>query len=239
MSSKHGFRKVYISDKTRTDNKQTYETGFTLIEVLVVVLLIGVILAFVAPSMNGPRVVTADARAQAIAINAANLVAGIFAQTGTYENIQPGQLGCTPPFSCSGPTQWRADGINWITSSSALASPMTPNANSVTNPSDPNDGLGTGVATPDVVALLTDNQAWANGDTSTTVAVSASSPGDGCWLITLHSTGPEVYGYAPGNCSTLTTCWPEKVPPFDSSADGSMCDIQSLSLGKFPGDPNA
>ena len=233
------------------------EQGFSLVELMVVILIMGILMAFVAPSMHGSSFEAADIKAQALAKSAANIVAGAYAQTGTYQMMQPNQLGCAPIANCApgNPLQWRADGMTWVnygntgptdTSLPGIAFSST-NANTVTNPLPNDANAGNGSATPGVVSFFTWNSRGDGGlDTASAVAVTAGQPSNNCWFIVLHSAGgPDVFGYFDAPCNNFGTCWQETPPynrPTGCSYEGYSVEYDGYSgqaSGTFPQDPKA
>lgn len=213
--------------------------GFTVVELMVVVLIVAILLAIVTPTFKGTGVGQADEQAQADLIAAMAVVKQVFAQTGSYDDINNSQLGCTTSDSVGGScadsqnsvkscgsglvtaAEWSAYGLNWYNSGNT--GPATPTNGTPDPNGSASDGNGCGDYYSGVVAVLS----WSNGnnDTATTLAVAAGSPGsttNDCWFVTLHSNGPDVYGFFKSNstwygCTALTTCWPDSTAPYTSS----------------------
>ncbi len=231
------------------------QAGFTLIEVLVVIAVIGILMAISAPGFHGMPIENADSKAQAIAKAAATQIQDIFADTRSYDTIEPTQLGCVtassgscttaPNGNCPAPVTWTANGIDWSDSGTKQPSPVSPSPNGTEKFAD-----GCGNNTAYVAAVLS----WDNAgtgpnyyDTATTVAVSAPAPANDCWFITLHADGPPVYGFFESNsgCEKLTTNWPEATSPYNTNADGSWYNptgttapiANSFPTTGFPPDP--
>ena len=199
--------------------------GFTLIELLVVVAIMGILIAFIAPSMSGTSLSSADSKAQAYLNSAAATAASIYSQTQSYACDDPTNNMTMAQLDAAAPA------LPWDTANEA-----TNNVNStcnVTNVAASADTIAvyswTGGGGPCCGAALS----VGNPDTATLFAVTAGAPSGNCWFIIMHSEGQEIYGYVKGSCATaVSTCWGENVPYTSGGCFGT------LQTGTFPIDPN-
>jgi type II secretory pathway pseudopilin PulG len=198
---------------------------------MVVLLISAVLMAIAVPQLLPNAVASNDQHAQDLAVQSANVLTSIFAQSQSYQcnvpanNMYLSQLEAVVP-----PNQlpW-----NTVEGNICNAGQNTQNAgnNYVITVYSWN---GTG-----------DSVGGVNYDSATAVAVTANAntPQQDCWFIIEHAAGgPPVFGYIDHTCASFSTCWeetPQAAPVYYAQTIGCPYEDSYTRLrnGAFPSDP--
>ncbi len=181
--------------------------GFTIIEILVVLLIMAILMGIAIPTFLGTRTSTQDEATQADLNGASHAARYLFTGYQNYFAIPLRRLyefSPQEPWACGGPCSTATVGPDQGQASQNEVAFLTPCSS--------NQG-----------ALTAQNCGLSTSDTS--VGFAETSASGTCWLVILHSMGPTIYAKDPGvGCGGSTTlgipalhaCWPV-LPPSNPS----------------------
>jgi len=86
-----------IQPQTVRRSLRNREGGFTLVELMVVVMIIAILMAIAIPTFLGSRTRAQDSAAKSSVRNALSAAQSIFSQTQDYSGVNPGTLGTEEP----------------------------------------------------------------------------------------------------------------------------------------------